>query len=69
MGGAGQQSGGIKLPDGTKVKVGTKFYDDESKKDRVQELYTRLISSDKADFLVSPYSSGLTDAAAVIAQQ
>jgi ABC-type branched-subunit amino acid transport system substrate-binding protein len=35
----------------------------------VQELYTKLINDDKADFLVSPYSSGLTDAAAVIAQQ
>ena len=63
------KAGGIKLPDGTMVKVQTKFYDDESNKDRVQELYTRLISSDKADFLISPYSSGLADAAAVIAQQ
>ena len=63
------KAGGIKMPDGTKIKVETKYYDDESNKDRVQELYTRLISSDKADFLISPYSSGLTDAAAVIAQQ
>ncbi len=63
------KAGGIKLPDGTKLKVETKYYDDESNKDRVQELYTRLISSDKADFLISPYSSGLADAAAVIAQQ
>jgi len=62
-------AGGIKLPEGTVVKFAAKFYDDESKKDRVQELYTRLINEDKADFLISPYSSGLTDAAAVIAQQ
>jgi len=62
-------AGGITLADGTKVKVEAKFYDDESNKDRVQELYTKLISEDKADFLVSPYSSGLTDAAAVIAEQ
>jgi branched-chain amino acid transport system substrate-binding protein len=61
--------GGVKLPDGTVVKFATKFYDDESKKERVQELYTKLISQDKADFLVSPYSSGLADAAAVISQQ
>jgi ABC-type branched-subunit amino acid transport system substrate-binding protein len=61
--------GGVKLPDGTVVKFTDKYYDDESKKERVQELYTRLISADKADFLISPYSSGLTDAAAVIAQQ
>jgi ABC-type branched-subunit amino acid transport system substrate-binding protein len=63
------KAGGIKLPDGSKLLVKTKYYDDESNKDRVQELYTRLISSDKADFLISPYSSGLADAAAVIAQQ
>lgn len=62
-------AGGIKLSDGTAVKFEAKFYDDESNKDRVQELYTKLISDDKADFLISPYSSGLADAAAVIAEQ
>lgn len=62
-------AGGIPLADGTLVKVAAKFYDDESNKSRVQELYTKLISGDKADFLISPYSSGLADAAAVIAQQ
>jgi len=62
-------AGGIKLPDGTVIKFADKFYDDESKKERVQELYTKLINTDKADFLISPYSSGLTDASAVIAQQ
>lgn len=44
-------------------------YDDESSTDRVQELYTRLATEDNADFLISPYSSGLTDASAVIAEQ
>ena len=62
-------AGGVKLPDDTTVKFVAKFYDDESKKERVQELYTKLINQDKADFLISPYSSGLADAAAVIAQQ
>lgn len=61
--------GGIPLADGTKVTFTDKNYDDESNKDRVQELYTRLINNDKADFLISPYSSGLADASAVIAQQ
>jgi ABC-type branched-subunit amino acid transport system substrate-binding protein len=61
--------GGVKLADGSTVKFAFKEYDDESNKDRVQELYTRLINNDKADFLISPYSSGLADAAAVIAQQ
>jgi len=63
------KAGGIKLADGTVIKFAAKFYDDESKKERVQELYTKLISGDKADFLISPYSSPLADAAAVIAQQ
>jgi ABC-type branched-subunit amino acid transport system substrate-binding protein len=62
-------AGGVKLADGSTVKFTAKFYDDESKKERVQELYTKLINEDKADFLISPYSSGLTDASAVIAQQ
>jgi len=35
----------------------------------VQELYTRLATEDGADLLISPYSSGLTAAAAVIAEQ
>jgi branched-chain amino acid transport system substrate-binding protein len=62
-------AGGIKLADGSVVKLESKFYDDESNKDRVQELYTKLVTEDKADFLISPYSSGLADASAVIAEQ
>ncbi len=54
---------------GKKLPVVFKYYDDESSKDRVQQLYTRLISQDKADFLISPYSSGLTASAAIIAEQ
>jgi len=54
---------------GKKLPVTFKYYDDESSKDRVQQLYVRLISSDKADFLISPYSSGLTASAAIIAEQ
>jgi len=61
--------GGIALSDGTMVKFDYRTYDDESNKDRVQELYTRLATEDNADFLISPYSSGLTAAAAVIAEQ
>ncbi len=61
--------GGVKLADGSVIKFAVKSYDDESKKDRVQELYTKLVNDDKADFLISPYSSGLADAVAVIAEQ
>jgi len=63
------EAGGIKLSDGTVVKIAAQTYDDESNKERVQELYTRLISEDNADFLISPYSSGLTAAASIIAEQ
>jgi branched-chain amino acid transport system substrate-binding protein len=62
-------AGGVRLADGSAVQFAAKFYDDESNKDRVQELYTKLVNQDRADFLISPYSSGLTDAAAVIAEQ
>jgi ABC-type branched-subunit amino acid transport system substrate-binding protein len=62
-------NGGIKLKDGTVVTFDAKYYDDESNKGSVQKLYTRLATKDNATFLISPYSSGLTDAAAVIAEQ
>jgi branched-chain amino acid transport system substrate-binding protein len=63
------EAGGIKLSDGTVVKIAAQTYDDESNKERVQELYTRLITEDNADFLISPYSSGLAAAASIIAEQ
>ena len=62
-------AGGIQLSDGTVVKFDYKTYDDESATERVQELYTRLATEDNADFLISPYSSGLTAAASLIAEQ
>ncbi|MCA9907136.1 MAG: ABC transporter substrate-binding protein, partial [Anaerolineae bacterium] len=62
-------AGGITLSDGTVITFSTVFYDDESNTDRVQELYTRLATDDNADFLISPYSSGLTDASSIIAEQ
>ena len=60
--------GGIKAGGKTyKVKLVT--YDDESQNTRVQQLYTRLITQDKAQFLISPYSSGLVATAAIISEQ
>jgi ABC-type branched-subunit amino acid transport system substrate-binding protein len=63
------QAGGIQLSDGTIVKFEVATYDDESAKERVQELYTRLATEDNADLLISPYSSGLTAASSIIAEQ
>ncbi len=64
-----KKAGGIKLADGTMVMPDIKFYDDESTTERVQALYTKLINEDNVDFLISPYSSGLAKAAAVVSEQ
>jgi branched-chain amino acid transport system substrate-binding protein len=60
--------GGIKAG-GKSYTVKLVSYDDESQNTRVQQLYTRLIVQDKAQFLFSPYSSGLIATAAVISEQ
>ena len=61
-------AGGIKAG-GKRYKVRFVTYDDQSVGGRVQQLYTRLIVQDKAQFLFGPYSSGLTATAAVISEQ
>jgi branched-chain amino acid transport system substrate-binding protein len=61
-------AGGIKAG-GKSYQVKFVSYDDQSVGGRVQQLYTRIIVQDKADFLFSPYSSGLTAPAAVISEQ
>ncbi len=61
-------AGGIKAG-GKAYQVNFVSYDDQSKPDRVQQLYGRLILQDNADFLFSPYSSGLTATAAIISEQ
>jgi branched-chain amino acid transport system substrate-binding protein len=61
-------AGGIKAG-GKTYKIQFASYDDESNSKRVQQLYSRLILQDKADFLFSPYSSSLTATAAVVTEQ
>jgi branched-chain amino acid transport system substrate-binding protein len=61
-------AGGIKVGD-KHYKIRFVTYDDQSQGARVQQLYTRLIVQDKAQFLFSPYSSGLCATAAVITEQ
>jgi len=61
-------AGGIKAG-GKSYKVQFVSYDDESNSKRVQQLYSRMILEDKADFLFSPYSSPLTAAAAAVTEQ
>jgi branched-chain amino acid transport system substrate-binding protein len=61
-------SGGIKAG-GKSYKVQFVNYDDESNTKRVQQLYSRMILQDNADFLFSPYSSSLTATAAIVTEQ
>jgi len=61
-------AGGIKAG-GKSYKVNFVNYDDQSVGGRVQQLYTRIVNQDRAQFLFSPYSSGLTAPAAVISEQ
>ncbi len=61
-------AGGIKAG-GKSYMVQFASYDDESNSKRVQQLYTRMILEDKADFLFSPYSSSLTATAAIVTEQ
>jgi branched-chain amino acid transport system substrate-binding protein len=61
-------AGGIKAG-GKSYKINFVGYDDQSVGGRVQQLYTRLINQDHAQFLFGPYSSGMTAPAAVISEQ
>jgi branched-chain amino acid transport system substrate-binding protein len=62
------EKGGIQAG-GKRYKVNFVSYDDESANARVQQLYTRIINQDKAQFLFSPYSSGLVATAAIVSEQ
>jgi ABC-type branched-subunit amino acid transport system substrate-binding protein len=64
-----KKAGGLKLKNGAVLAPEIKYYDDESKADRVQALYTKLITDDNVDVLISPYGSSLTQTAAVVAEQ
>ena len=44
------------------------YQDDESRQERVREITRRLISEDRVDILVGPYSAVLTNAAAEVAR-
>lgn len=65
-----------KIKDAGGIKVGDKcynikvtYYDDESKGDRGATLAERLISQDKMQFMLGPYSSGLTKAIAPVTEK
>ena len=60
--------GGIKVGDKT-YEVELVMYDDEGDPDTAANLVEKLITEDKVDFLLGPYSSGLTMSTSAIAEQ
>ncbi|MFQ6065698.1 MAG: amino acid ABC transporter substrate-binding protein [bacterium] len=60
--------GGVEVA-GKKVPLEYIYYDCESKKEAVTSLLERLMTVDKVDFVLAPYSSGLTLAGAPVAEK
>ncbi|MGK7871914.1 MAG: amino acid ABC transporter substrate-binding protein [Xenococcaceae cyanobacterium] len=60
--------GGIKVGD-QRMEVEIIYYDDEGNPDTVARLAEKLITEDKVNFLLAPYSSGLTKSASAIAEK
>ncbi len=59
--------GGIRIGEG-RYRAEVVYYDDESDADTAGNLVQRLIDEDEVDFLLGPYSSGLTTGASAIAE-
>ena len=59
--------GGIRIGAG-RYRAEIVYYDDESDADTAGNLVQRLIDEDKVDFLLGPYSSGLTTGTSAIAE-
>jgi len=63
-----KENGGIKIDDKC-YNFNVIYYDDESKGDRGATLAERLISQDKVQYMLGPYSSGLTKAIAPVTER
>jgi len=63
-----KENGGV-MVDGKCYNFKVIYYDDESKGDRGATLAERLISQDKVQYMLGPYSSGLTKAIAPITEK
>ncbi|MGI9482719.1 MAG: amino acid ABC transporter substrate-binding protein [Hyphomicrobiales bacterium] len=63
-----KENGGIKVGDKC-YNFEVTYYDDESKGDRGATLAERLISQDKIQYMLGPYSSGLTKAIAPVTEK
>lgn len=62
------KNGGVNI-DGKTYEIEVRYYDDESTPARGSELAERLISQDGVDFLLGPYSSGMTKAIAPVTEE
>ncbi|MDH5372307.1 MAG: amino acid ABC transporter substrate-binding protein [Acidimicrobiia bacterium] len=60
--------GGIKVGD-DRYEVEIVYYDDEGDPDTAASLVERLVTEDEVDFLLGPYSSGLTMSTSAIAEK
>jgi branched-chain amino acid transport system substrate-binding protein len=62
------EQGGVDIG-GTKHFVEIVFYDDESKADTGSRLTEKLITDDKVQFILGPFSSGITQATSTISER
>jgi branched-chain amino acid transport system substrate-binding protein len=62
------EQGGVTVQ-GTSYQLQAIYYDDQSVSTNMDTLYAKLVQQDGAHFLLAPYSSTLTTAAAPIAEQ
>src|SRR2546422_3411200 len=61
-------NGGVTV-NGKTYNIILNYYNDQSDPTLVPQLYAKIITEDHAQFLLAPYSSGLTGAAAPLAEQ
>jgi len=62
------KAGGVKIA-GKPYKLVLKLYDDQSDPNLSVRLFTRLVTSDKVNFLLGPYSSGITIPASAVSEK
>ena len=62
------EAGGVKVG-GKSYKLAVKYYDDESTPARGAQLAERLIQQDGVEYMLGPYSSGMTKAIAPVSEK
>jgi branched-chain amino acid transport system substrate-binding protein len=62
------KAGGVKVG-GKPYKLSLKMYDDQSDPNLAVRLFTKLVTSDKVNFLLGPYSSGITIPASAVSEK